>query len=481
VLLGFVFAPLLGAAIMPFVRKIWAKGSTYLTVLVSAFLVITTGWIAYHNLLIQNSLTLEQWIFGQSIALKVDGLSLVILAAIGLVGLVTAIYSAGYSFHPDSRPGFNALLLLIVTGMNGLVMATDLFTLYVFLEIVSIAAYILIAYQTDEYGLEGSFKYMMLSAVATTFLLLGTALLFAVTGSVSLTDLAGGVKAGNLIVQLGFAFVIFAFLVKAGMIPFHAWLPDAYTAAPAPVSILLAGIVTKVGGVYTLMRVILVVFGFSKPFSAMLLFIGAVSAVLGAFLALGQKDFKRMLAFSSISQIGYIFMGFATGSPLGLIGATFHFFNHAVFKSLLFLNAGAVEQATGTRKFNELGGLASRMPITGTTSVIGLLSTAGIPPLAGFWSKLIIIIALWQTGYHLYAMIAVFASVVSLAYLLTLQHSVFFGKIKDGLEETREVAPVFYWPAVIMASVTVACGIFFPIIIDKLILPVNSLFGLLVK
>jgi Formate hydrogenlyase subunit 3/Multisubunit Na+/H+ antiporter, MnhD subunit len=481
VLLAFIFVPLLGAAIMPILRKVWAKGSTLVSILVSIYLVLSTSWIAYRDFLSGQSLALKQWLLGQSLALNIDGLSLVALTAIGLVALVTAIYSAGYHLHPDRRPGYNALLLLIVAGMNGLVMATDLFTIYVFLEIVSITAYILISYQTEEHGLEGAFKYMMLSAVATVFLLLGTALLFAMTGSVSFADLAGAIQSGNLVIQISFCLVVFAFLVKAGMIPFHAWLPDAYTAAPAPVSILLAGIVTKICGVYTIMRVILAVFGFSKPFSAMLLFVGAVSAVLGAFLALGQKDFKRMLSFSSISQIGYIMMGFATGTPLGLIGAAFHFLNHSVFKSLLFVNAGAVEQATGTRKFDELGGLASKMPVTGVTSVIGLLSTAGIPPLAGFWSKVVIIIALWQAGFHPYAIIAVFASVITLAYLLSLQHHVFFGKVKEGLEGIHEVAPVFYWPAIIMAVITVGCGIFFPLVINKLILPVNTLLGLLVK
>ncbi|HBF39944.1 MAG TPA: NADH-quinone oxidoreductase subunit L [Firmicutes bacterium] len=480
-LLAFIFVPLLGAAIMPIIRKIWAKGSTWIMTLVSFYLVVTTGWIAYQNFLSSQKLVLTEWLLGQKLALSVDGLSLIALAAIGLVSLVTAIYSAGYSLDPDRRPGYNALLLLIVAGMNGLVMSTDLFSLYVFLEIVSLVAYILIAYQNDVEGLEGSFKYFMLSSVATVFLLLGTTLLFAITGSVSFIDLAAGIKSGNIIVQLGFVSVIFAFLVKAGMIPFHAWLPDAYTAAPSPVSILLAGIVTKICGVYTLMRVVLAVFGFTKSFSLMLLLIGAISVVLGAFLAFGQKNFKRMLAFSSISQIGYMMMGFATGSPLGLIGAAFHFFNHAVFKSLLFINAGAVEQATGTRNFDELGGLAGKMPVTGVTSIIGMLSTAGIPPLAGFWSKLIIIIALWQGGYHSYALIAVFASVITLGYLLSLQHSVFFGKVKQGLEEVHEVKPVFYWPAIIMASITVCCGIFFWFIIPKLILPVSSLLGSMLK
>lgn len=480
-LLAFIFVPLLGAAIMPILRKVWAKGAPFVAALVALYLVFAAGWIAFRDFLVGGGLNVQHWVLGGELQLRIDGLSLVVLLSIGLVTLVTLVFSMAYTIDPDRRPGFNSLILLAVTGMNGLAMATDLFSLYVFLEIASISSFILIAYQFDEWGTEGAFKYMMLSAVATVFLLAGLALLFAVTGTVSFAGLAGGLQSGGLLVQIGFAFLVFAFALKAGMMPFHGWLPDAYTASPAPVSVFLAGIATKVAGVYTMMRLILAVFGFSKPFTALLLLLGAVSMVMGAFMALGQKDFKRMLAFSSISQIGYIMMGFATGTPLGFIGAVFHFFNHAVFKSLLFLNAGAVEKATGTRNFDELGGVAEKMPVTGVTSVIGLLSTAGIPPLSGFWSKLIIIVALWMAGYHGYAMLAVFASLVTLAYLLSLQRGVFYGKLRQGLEGIVEVSPVIYWPAILMAVITVVSGIFFPVVINKLILPVSSLLGPLVK
>lgn len=184
-----------------------------------------------------------------------------------------------------------------------------------------------------------------------------------------------------------------------------------------------------------------------------------------------------MLAFSSISQIGYILISFATGTTIGLIGAVFHFVNHAVFKSLLFLNSGAVEMATGTRKLDDLGGLAAKMPITGITSVIGLLSAAGIPPLAGFWSKILIIIALWSSGFKFYAMLALFTSVVTLAYLLYLQRQVFFGKIREGLEGITEVSPLLYGPGVLMALLAVAGGIFYPVIIKIL----YSLSDILIK
>lgn len=480
-LLAYIFVPLLGAAILPILRKVWSKGTGIVAILVTLYQIIITGWMAYQNLVLNQSISMERWILNQAFALQVDGLSMVALLSIGLVGLVTVVFSINYPIDDDRRPGYYALILLAVTGMNGLVMATDLFSLYVFLEIVSVASFILIAFQYDDFGIEGSFKYMMLSAVATIFLLVAIALLFALTGGISFSELGAVAKGGGPVVTISFAFIFFALALKAGMIPFHGWLPDAYTSAPAPVSILLAGIVTKIAGVYTMIRIIMAVFGLNPAFLTLLMVIGAVSTVLGAFFALGQKDFKRMLAYSSISQIGYIMMGFATGTTLGLIGAVFHFFNHAVFKSLLFINAGSVEAATNTRNFDELGGLTEKMPVTGVTSIIGLLSTAGIPPLAGFWSKLIIIVALWNAGFEFFAFVAVFASVVTLAYLLSLQRHVFFGKIREGLEGIKEVSPVLYWPAIFMAAITVLGGILIPFFYDKLLNPINSLLGLLTK
>lgn len=481
VLLTFILVPLIGAAIMPIIRKIHPKMAVVIPVLATLFQIGLIGTIAYQNLVLKDNLSIEHWMLNQKLYLSVDGLSMVVLLSIGLVAFVSVLFAIKYPLDSDRRPGYYALIMLAVAGMNGLVMATDLFSLYVFMEIASICSFILIAFQYDDAGLESSFKYMMLSAVATVFLLLGLSIVFSISGGVSFSELAAGISTGGFPVKLGLAFLFFAFALKAGVMPFHAWLPDAYTGSPAPVSILLAGIVTKVAGVYTLIRIVLAVFGFTKSFSMILLILGAISTVMGAFMALGQRDFKRMLAFSSISQIGYIMMGFATGTPIGLIGAAFHFFNHSVFKSLLFINAGSVEMATGTRNLDELGGLSSKMPITGATSVIGLLSTAGVPPLAGFWSKLIIIIALWTSGYQLFGAIAIFASVITLSYLLSLQRGVFFGKLREGLEHIKEVSPSVYWPEIIMAAITIIVGILFPLFYNKLLLPVNSLLSMVIK
>jgi len=477
VLLAYLFVPLLSAALMPLLRKLWIKATTTLALLAVLYQLLISIWIAYRKLVVGQPLHLGQWLFGGKLALSIDGLTLMVLLTIGLVALVALGFAANYQLSQNRRPGFNALVLLAVTGMNGLVMATDLFSLYVFLEIVAVTSFVLITYQQDDAGIEGAFKYMMLSAVATVFLLLGMAIVFALTGSIGYADISAALNNSNLFLKLSLGFFIFAFALKAGLMPFHAWLPDAYTAAPAPVSILLGGIVTKVAGVYSLMRLMLSVFGFSKSLASILLIFGSISIVFGAFMALGQRDFKRMLAFSSISQIGYIVIGFAVGNTLGLVGAAFHFFNHGVFKALLFANAGAVEEATGTRNFDELGGLAEKMPVTGITSVIGFLSAAGIPPLAGFWSKLLIIMGVWTAGYRVCAGIAVFAGLVTLAYLLLMQREVFFGKLRAGLEEIKEVSWRTYWPAILLAVVTIVSGIFFAVVLNKLIIPVKLLLG----
>jgi multicomponent Na+:H+ antiporter subunit D len=241
------------------------------------------------------------------------------------------------------------------------------------------------------------------------------------------------------------------------------------------VSVLLAGIITKTTGVYTLIRLVVSVIGLSDTLQALLLIVGTASMLIGALAALGQSDFKRMLAYSSISQVGYIILGLGAGTTLGLAGAIFHLFNHAVFKSCLFVNAAAVEQESGTRDMNRMGGLAERMPVTGWTSVAAFLSTAGIPPLAGFWSKLIIIVALWQAGYQIFAALAILASLLTLAYFLSMQRRVFFGKLAAGFESLREANPWVLVPACLLTLVTIGLGLCLPWLFETFLLPIRSL------
>jgi multicomponent Na+:H+ antiporter subunit D len=360
--------------------------------------------------------------------------------------------------------------------MNGVVLCADLFSIYVFIEITAVSSFILIASEKSRAGLEGAFKYFVLSAMASLAMLTAVALLLLVSGSTGFAGVASAMShatGGQPLILLALALFIGGLFIKAGLMPFHGWVPDAYSSAPSAVSVLLAGIVTKTTGVYVLIRLVIDVFGFNAHAKDIMMLAGAFTLAAAAFAALVQTDMKRMLAYSSISQVGYIILSFGIGTPLGMAGAVFHLFNHAIFKSLLFVNAAAVEKQTGTRDMNAMGGLAEKMPLTGTTSVIGLLSTAGVPPLAGFWSKLVIILALWQSEHYAYASIAVLASLVTLAYFLIMQRRIFFGLLRPGFEKVTEAYEMAA-PTILLALITVAIGLLIPFIKGTFILPMTG-------
>jgi multicomponent Na+:H+ antiporter subunit D len=372
---------------------------------------------------------------------------------------------------------FVNLLILAVAGMNGVVIVGDLFSMYVFMEVVAVASFVLIASKQDKLGLEGSIKYLILSSLATVLMLASIAILILTTGGTSFAQVRIMLILGHSgsTVMLALALFIIGLFIKGGLVPFHAWLPDAYTSAPSEVSVLLAGIVTKTSGIYTLMRILTSVFVVTPPVSNIVLIAGIISVFAGALAALSQNDIKRMLSYSSISQVGYIVLGLGSGSALGFAGAAFHLFNHSIFKTQLFVNAAAIEEQTGTREIRKLGGLASKMPVTETTSLIAMLSTAGVPPLAGFWSKLLIIVALWMGGHHYLALLAVLASVITLAYFLSMNRKVFLGVLPDNLSKIKEASAGMLAPAVLLTCVTVLAGVFFPVVIKLLILPLMGM------
>ena len=272
----------------------------------------------------------------QAFPLVLDGLGQTLLLSIAIVAFAALLVAQATVADERRRFQFINLILLVVAGMNGLVLVRDLFSLYVFIEIASIASFVLIAFEKDMAGLEGSFKYLVMSAVATALMLSATALLLMISGSTHFMVVAEALQANthNGLILLALGLFLGGLLIKSGIVPFHGWLPDAYSAAPNAASVLIAGIVTKTTGVYALMRLVHDIFGFSGPVQALLLATGIISAVAGALAALGQNDFKRMLAYSSISQVGYIVLGLGAGSPLGWAGAILHLFNHAIFKTL---------------------------------------------------------------------------------------------------------------------------------------------------
>jgi multicomponent Na+:H+ antiporter subunit D len=235
------------------------------------------------------------------------------------------------------------------------------------------------------------------------------------------------------------------------MIPFHAWLPDAHSSAPSPISAMLSGVFIKAVGIYVIIRLFFNMFIVSEGMAILITTLGTLSMVIGVFLAIGQWDFKRLLAYHSISQMGYVVLAVGMGmilvsrgskpevAALAITGGIFHLINHAAFKGLLFLNAGAIEYAIGTRNLKEMGGLAKSMPVTSATSFIASMSISGIPPFNGFFSKLIIIIAAIMGRFYLLAVLAVIVSIITLASFLKFQRYAFYNKTDVKRDKIKEV------------------------------------------
>jgi multicomponent Na+:H+ antiporter subunit D len=383
-----------------------------------------------------------------------DGFSVIMLCIINLIGFIALVYSLSYIRKYTAEANYYALFCLIIAGMNGVVLSGDLFNLFVFLEVSVISSYALVAFGVGKTELEASFKYQVLGGLASMLILLAIGLIYWKTKTLNMADVRHVMESGYskpfyMFVQV---LLISGFGLKAAIIPFHAWLPDAHSSAPSPISAMLSGVLIKAVGIYVLVRLFFNMFVFSQEIAVVLTALGAVSMVVGALVALMQWDLKRLLAYSSISQIGYVVMAFGMGmilivkgenltiAALAIGGGLYHLINHAVFKGLLFLNAGALEHRLDTRDLKKMGGLSSVMPVTSSTSFMASMSISGIPPFNGFFSKLIIIIAAINGKFYLLAALAVLVSIVTLAYFLKFQRFAFFNKSPDSaLSHIKEV------------------------------------------
>jgi multicomponent Na+:H+ antiporter subunit D len=426
----------------------WLANATMLAlVLMTCYAIGSTG--LYH---------MGGWPTPIGIDLRLDALANLLLLAVSLVGFAVALYSVDYMRRFTARGHFYSLFLLMVTGMNGVILAGDLFNLYVFLEVAAVASYALVAFGCAHEELEASFRYVVLGSLSSALILIAIALVYGITGTLNMAHMAGRIAETGMDAPLLLAFGLFicGFSFKTALVPFHAWLPDAHPAAPAPVSAMLSGVLIKAIGIYVLARLVFNVFGVGESELGLLRWLGVLSMVVGGLLAAGQKDIKRLFAYSSISQVGFMVLGLGLGTPLGLVGALYHLINHSMFKSLLFLNAGAVEYATGTRNLKKLGGLNRLLPVTGATSLIGSMSIAGVPPFNGFWSKLIIILACVESGYYGFAAVAVAISVVTLAYQLKVQRLAFFASLPGALQNLQREPRLMALAMILLATGCIA-------------------------
>ena len=450
----FIAIPLVTAFVLPIFGK---KGKDAATVLANlatiSLLVLAVASIGQSGIY-----EIGEWPIPLGINLVLDGLSSLLLLAISVVSAAAMLFSARYMEQYTAKAKYLSLFLLMVAGMNGVVLSGDIFNLFVFLEIASLASYALVGFGCEHEELEASFKYMVLGTIASIFILFAVALVYGNTGTLNMAYISKAIQDSGLNAGLKFALALFivGFGLKAALMPFHAWLPDAHPSAPAPISAMLSGILIKTLGIYALARVVFNVFGVSVSIGWLLIVLGLLSMVAGAFLAIGQWDLKRLMAYSSISQIGYVILGIGLGgliiaragkginaeqlawASLAILGGLFHLVNHAVYKSLLFLTSGSVQMSTGTRQLKQMGGLAEKLPFTRATCTVASASIVGIPPFSGFWSKLILVVAAVQAGFYWVAAIIVFVSLCTLIMYLKVQRYVFLGELPENLQQIKE-------------------------------------------
>ena len=415
--------------------------------------------------------------------LRVDALSALLVLVIGVVGFLSATYSLQYvqreAFRQRVGVGkverrlsiFYGLLLWFLGTMVWGCVTNNIIMLWVAVEATTLTSGLLVAFFWDRRALEAGYKYLMLLTVGITFALFGCVLVYAAAAATGVLDgrqallmsevrsVAGLLPPRTALLAAALLFVGFG--AKAGIAPFHPWLPDAHAEAPTPVSVLLSGVMIKMA-LYALARTVGLFYPDWPALAVFAVALGAFTMVIGIVLAMSQDDLKRLFAYSSVSQIGYVLAGVGLGTYLGAFGGLFHLLNHAIFKALLFMCAGAVIYATGARRISELGGLAKRMPVTGACFLVGALAISGFPPFNGFWSKLTIYLALARSGLWWAAIIAVATSVLTMVALVRPAYRVFWAAPANGApvrDAVREVPVTLWLPMVILAAACLVLGI----------------------
>ena len=408
---------------------------------------------------------MSNWFVPIGIILVQDALTSYTLIMVSIISFTSLMYSVQYIRHLSMDWRYYAIFMLLVTGMNGVIVTGDIFNLFVFLEISLFSAFALVAYGGRAEEFEAAFKYTVMGSVSSVLVLFGIAILYSATSNLNMAKIAQILPTvdSKITYWVGGLFIA-GFGLKAAIMPFHTWLPDAHSSAPAPISSMLSGVLIKALGIYVIIRIFFNVFDAPEIFTKIFLVLGTISIIIGVLLAVGQWDMKRLLAYHSISQIGYILLGLGIATPLGILGAVFHLFNHAIFKSLLFYNAGSVEYALGTRDLKKMGNLTKVLPTTSQTSLIASLSISGIPPFNGFFSKLIIIIAAVQVGLIGYAFLAIIGSILTLASFMKVQRYGFRGdnivsSIINPIEWRMNSAMIILAVLCVLTSLMVVPGI----------------------
>ena len=407
--------------------------------------------------------------FGIEFSIRLDNFSSFIILAVAAFCFLITLYSITFMKEKNNSTQFFAYLLISLAMTTGAVLANNLVMMLFFWEglLVTLFAMIVI-------GNKGAFKTavkaLVLVGISDLCLMVGIGLTGHLAGTLTMSDINLNMASLG---GLAFIFLMIGAISKAGSMPFHSWIPDAAVDTHLPFMALFPAALEKLLGIYFLARISLEMFKLRPDswVSTTMMIIGGITIIFAVMMALIQKDYKRLLSYHAISQVGYMILGIGTATPAGIVGGLFHMINHAMYKSALFLTGGAIEKQTGTTDLKKLGGIGSRMPITFGVFIVAAASISGVPPFNGFFSKELIYDGALERGLIFY-IIAVLGSFFTAASFLKLGHSVYLGKIKDENKKVKEAPVTMLIPMVVIALVCIFFGVYNPWPLNNIIQPI---------
>ncbi|MDQ3396647.1 MAG: Na+/H+ antiporter subunit D, partial [Deinococcota bacterium] len=414
---------------------------------------------------------LGDWPAPFGITLVADHLSAIMVLLSAIMGLAVAIYSLADIDARRVSYGYYALYHVLLTGICGAFLTGDVFNLFVWFEVMLLASFVLLALGGERAQLDGAVKYVTINLVASAFFLSATGLLYGLTGSLNMADIAvliGQVDNTGLVTAVAMMFLI-AFGIKAGVFPLFFWLPASYHTPPVAVSAIFAGMLTKVG-VYTLIRFFTLIFNQDVAYThTLLLWIAGLTMITGVLGAAAQNEFRRILSFHIISQIGYMVMGLALYTPLALAGSVFYITHHIIVKTNLFLVSGVAQRLVGSFELKRLGGLYKSHPLVGVLFLVPAFSLAGFPPLSGFWAKYILVRAGLEVGQYAIVAVALVVGLLTVYSMTKIWNEVFWKALPQasagsaaamGLVGRTSGLGLLLLPVISLAVMTVIIGLY---------------------
>ncbi len=478
-----ILAPLLLFSFLATLVGIWRLRWAYTAALVGMGLALLAGAVGLSRVLAGGELRyfLGGWPPPIGIEYVLDHLSAFMAIIVVFIGFIAVAYPPQAGLYQTPRKGvpMYGLLLLLIGGLVGVVVTGDLFNLFVFLEIYSLASYALITLGGDR-AVVASFRYLILGTIAGSFYLLGVGFIYFSTGTLNMADAAHRLPAlfssPTIIAAVGL--IVVGMGIKLALFPLHVWLPDAHSYAPPVVAAILAAVQVEVAA-YVIIRMMLSVFQpayfiETLPVTTIIGWVAAGGIIFGSVMAIAQKDFKRMLAYSTVAQVGYIGLGIGLANPLGLIGGLLHILNHGFMKSCLFLVAGGVRYQTGLHEISDFAGLGRKMPLMMTAFTVAALSLVGIPPTAGFFSKWYLVLGGIEAGNWVFVAVILASSLLGAVYFFRVIEKLF--AVPSGgnpaVEEAREPSSRILVPVLILAAGILILGLANAPIVSRVLAPV---------